>query len=232
MRTQEEVNVYVEKTKAMVEEVEDEKSAVEVLKRIMRLHNCSEQFFVPIEVNEWEEFALAFINSPQGVFSNIMYPERIKAHTEIQEKINEKEKEALAEEQEKFFYHIEMLNREVRQFNHYCREYNEKILPRFTIKNPELLKEYKKWQTSLPKGEINYIYKSTRRIRVLEELYENMGSVEDLANILHYNKKDLYDIMTGLAEKDFVTYDLYDNTKIYKIGVKGARYLYTVGDLL
>ena len=80
MKMQNEAVNYFKETEKMVDEAKSEEDAVIILKRVMRLYNCSEEFINKSQLAEWEKFALSLIDSPKMVFDDIMYPERCDNH--------------------------------------------------------------------------------------------------------------------------------------------------------
>lgn len=61
--TQPFVDEYYEKTLKMVGDVESQEDAIELLKRIRNLQNFSELFFVPKDIEKWDDIAFSYIES-------------------------------------------------------------------------------------------------------------------------------------------------------------------------
>ena len=62
-RNQEEANQYFEKMEKLANEINDEKSAMEMLEMIDVCYENQEDFFIPAIVMSYEEMALSYINN-------------------------------------------------------------------------------------------------------------------------------------------------------------------------
>lgn len=168
-------------------------------------------------------------------FVDEIYPERIKECKEIAQEIAAIELNLKEEDQELFFDFFEQANRENRQFNLFCKEFNQEPIPDYTLTEDPIIKKYNDWKTSLNMEDVDIIERSSRKLSILKILKREMALAPEIAKEMKVNVKDLYYTLNALVEDGFiyiedVQVENHGNMKIYKITPKGLRYFYTVGE--
>lgn len=228
--TQEEINNFIDEIEGM--KINSEKDAVNVSRKIVKLYQEAGDFEIDHDrIKKVEAVIEENIESPENIFKSIIYPDRVKVHNDSGQRLALIEQAVLqtGEKKEQFFTWLELENAEERYFNNTCIEFNLPMVNEFEIKDEELRKEYEQWRRDAPQKDIDYINKSTRRLKALTELYDDLLTVPDISNKINVHPQDLYNTMNKLEKEGYVSVIDYHVEKMYKIQLKGLKVLYAVG---
>lgn len=144
---QEDVDQYLIETEEYVDQVKDEKSAIQLYKRIARLKSVAELYFIPDIVYSWQEMALCYIESPAAVFECTHYEQIAEIHQNGFEQLHLLEQHVLHNmlPAEMLFGMIHGFNVDVKEFNKYCKKYHQEPFDYYQCVDDDLKQKYNLW---------------------------------------------------------------------------------------
>ena len=142
---QEFVDDLVVQAQKKAERCDNEAIAISLLKDIQQLVFLSKAFYVPDIIYGWEEMALSYVESQDGVFKLVYFPKMSEIYSRGIEALKDLEQHVLAESlSEVILFNLAYnFNLDVENFNQYCKQYNHELFKPFIMQDHMLYSKYK-----------------------------------------------------------------------------------------
>ena len=145
--SQEYVDRYFEDTRDLSLDVDSQKKAIDLLKRIHYLEYVSDEYFVAEDIAEWKKRAMTHIDSAEIYFQKVLYDIFRHCHLNFTDSLHSLEASVAndAVSEEVIFSMVKSFNEDMKITNESCKRYGMPKFDEYRFESSLLQEHYDEW---------------------------------------------------------------------------------------